>query len=206
MNISQPFKGVPLWEFNGLDIPDIDLYSYRNVSAQESKPVMSAEIYKKRTVIENKDLSHCEKYVKVESQIKDVIAAIQKQSTEMIYVEDGEYKTLLLMQGAWNMRNYKNIEFIMDKKGFNMGYHLDNRNIKCNLFLNLKDNISSTEFMILNRPFPWTHESYVCDKKEWKAPSQKGSGYFYFNEDRLWHKIEVEDDERLIAMMGVTME
>ena len=49
MNISQPFKGVPLWEFNGLDIPDIDLYSYRNVSAQESKPVMSAEIYKKRT-------------------------------------------------------------------------------------------------------------------------------------------------------------
>ena len=206
MKFSQPFEGVPLWEFSGLDIPDIDPYSYQSFSAQEKKNIMSDDIYKKRLVIDFEHLEGCPKYEKVISEIEKCILTIKAEQPDRIYTAEGEYTTLLFMMDAWNMRDYKNTEFVLDRKGFNMGYHLDNHNIKCNLFLNLKDNVSSTEFLILNNPMPWNYEEYKCVPREWKGPTNKGTGYFYFNEDRLWHKINVDDEERFIAMMGVTIE
>ena len=94
---------------------------------------------------------------------------------------------------------------VIDNSSFFMGYHLDNRNIKCNLFLNLQHNISSTEFSIVNQHTPFNTTEFKPSIREWKGPTEKGTGYFWFNCPELWHRINVTDVERKIAMMGVTI-
>ena len=196
MKISQPFDDMPLWQFENIDIPELNYSKYRYKSIQNDNSLLNDPKYAKRKKITYIVLDHCDDFKQIKMQIIDLIENIKKTNTLPI-------ETLYTIN-AWDMRGYP-IDIVIDNSSFFMGYHIDNRNIKCNLFLNLQDNMSSTEFSIVNQHTPFNTTEFKPSIREWKGPTEKGTGYFWFNCPELWHKIYVTDVERKIAMMGVTI-
>lgn len=205
MKFSKPFDDELLWEFDGLEIPEIDFNKFESMSAVNN--VMSENIYSKRTKYIKKNIERFPEYALILDQVKNLIEKIKAdEGTNELYSFDSktETKSLLYFINTWDMKGY-DLEFIYDKKGFNMNYHIDNRQVKLNLFLNLQDNKNSTEFKILDQFNPNTIEHNTkLDSRYWQGPTHRGSGYLFFNTSDLWHKINVEED-RYFAMMGVLL-
>ena len=196
MKISQPFDDMPLWQFENIDIPELDYSKYTQNSMQNDNSLLNDPKYAKRKKITYIVLNQCEDFKQIKMQVIDVIENIKKTNTLPI--------DILYPIDPWDMIGYP-IDIIIDSLPFYMGNHLDNRNIKCNLFLNLQHNISSTEFSIVNQHTPFNTTEFKPSIREWKGPTEKGTGYFWFNCPELWHRINVTDVERKIAMMGVTI-
>lgn len=205
MNISKPFEDQLIWEFDGLTIPPLDFSKYAGELANENNSVMSDPMYSKRKKYNKKNLQKYPEYEYLVNQIKQVIDKVKEEvSSDELYVVDPstDTKTLLYFIDTWNMREY-DLELVEDKKGFSMDYHIDNRHVKLNLFLNLQNNKDSTEFKILEQNNVISHNSEIKRScRDWKGSTHKGSGYLFFNTSDIWHKIEVTED-RYIAMMGV---
>jgi hypothetical protein len=196
MKISQPFDDMPLWQFENIDIPELNYSKYPHNSVQNNNSLLDDPKYANRKKIISNVLDHCEDFKQIKMQIIDLIENIKKMNTLPIEI--------LYSINAWDMDGYP-IDIVIDNSLFFMGYHIDNRNIKCNLFLNLQDNMSSTEFSIVNQHTPFNTTEFKPSIREWKGPTEKGTGYFWFNCPELWHRIHVTDVERKIAMMGVTI-
>lgn len=202
MRINKPFDNLPLWEFFDIDIPEIDYDSYymktmKQLNADTGIDCLQDPIYDKRFKCSPKgDIA----YDKLCVNVEDILKKISETEGNNRSVEMDN--TVLLISGAWDL-NRADIEVCVDKFGYNMGYHLDNRNVKSNMFINLEDNKSSTEFFIIEEINPANFDNYIPKKIEWKGPTEKGSGYFYFNNQRFWHKIDVTDEERKILMVGM---
>ena len=196
MKISQPFDDMPLWQFENIDIPELDYSKYTQNSMQNDNSLLNDPKYAKRKKITYIVLNQCEDFKQIKMQVIDVIENIKKTNTLPI--------DILYPIDPWDMIGYP-IDIIIDSLPFYMGNHLDNRNIKCNLFLNLQHNISSTEFSIVNQHTPFNTTEFKPSIREWKGPTEKGTGYFWFNCPELWHRINVTDVERKIAMMGITI-
>ena len=211
MKIVKPFADQPLWEFYDAEIPDIDYASYGFKTQAEIShlEVLEGEMFNKRMKISGPSLvgdPAYEEIRKINMQVVDQIRSQHKNKNEYSrYDKDGN-QYLLFCVNAWDM-GVCVPDLIVDKKGFWMGYHYDNRNIKANLFLNLEDNESSTEFLITDEVRPENFNKAESNEPvQYKAPSKKGSGYFYFNTNQLWHKIQVVDDERKISMWGIVIQ
>jgi|688.fasta_scaffold236590_2 hypothetical protein len=196
MKISQPFDDMPLWQFENIDIPELNYSKYRYISGQNMDFLTSDPIYSKRKRIEFTELNQCEDFKQIKIQVIDLIEKIKKTNTLRL--------DILYPMDAWDMYEYP-IDILIDNSSFDMGNHIDNRNVKCNLFLNLQHNMSSTEFSIVNQHTPFNTTEFKPSIREWKGPTEKGTGYFWFNCPELWHRIHVTDVERKIAMMGVTI-
>ena len=215
MRIVKPFAEQPLWEFYDAEIPDIDYSSYGFKTQAEIShlEVLDDDMFNKRMKILGSSLMGDPAYEqirKINMQVVDEIRSQHKNKNEYCRYDKNGNQYLLYCFNAWDMGPCTP-DLIVDKKGFWMGYHYDNRNIKANLFLNLEDNESSTEFLITDEINPTKlNEDATIDAQSdpihYKAPSKKGSGYFYFNTNQLWHKIEVVDDERKISMWGVVIQ
>jgi len=196
MKINQPFDDMPLWQFENIDISELDYSKYHAISTQNNNSLLKDPIYSNRKKILSNVLDHCEDFKKIKMQIIDLIENIKKMNTLPI--------DILYPIDTWDMFGCP-IDIVIDTSPFDMGCHIDNRNIKCNLFLNLQDNMSSTEFSIVNQHTPFNTTEFKPSIREWKGPTEKGTGYFWFNCPELWHRIHVTDVERKIAMMGVTI-
>lgn len=218
MRIVKPFEDQPLWEFYDAEIPDIDYasYGFKTQNQISNLEVLDGDMYNKRMKILGRSLLGdpvYEEIRKINMQVVDQIKSQHKNKNEYCRYDRNGNQYLLYCVNAWDM-GVCDPDLIIDKKGFFMGYHYDNRNIKANLFLNLEDNESSTEFLITDEINPIkltedTEDATIDSPNEpisYKAPSKKGSGYFYFNTNQLWHKIEVVDDERKISMWGVIIQ
>lgn len=205
MQISKPFEDQLIWEFDGLSIPELQFDKYDSEIASETISVMSDPIYSKRKKYTKRHLHQYPEYKNLVEQVEKVVKKIQESvSSDALYVVDihTQTKTLLYFIDTWNMKDY-DLEFIEDKKGFSMDYHIDNRHVKLNLFLNLQDNKDSTEFRILDQFNPVAINSGIAPSyRDWKGPTHKGSGYLFFNTSDVWHKINVTED-RYVGMMGV---
>lgn len=197
MKISQPFDDMPLWQFENIDIPELDYAKYYHKSGQVDDSLLADPIFSNRKKIEYTVLDQCKDFKQIKMQVIDVIEKIKKANTFPIH--------FLYPMDTWNMMGYQ-IDIVIDNLPFFMDYHIDNRNIKCNLFLNLQNNISSTEFCILNQHTPQNTTEFKPSIRKWKGPTEKGTGYFWFNCPELWHRISVTENERKVAMMGVYMQ
>lgn len=200
MKIIKPFSDLPLWEFYDVDIPHIDYDSFDFKTIKElnaDNPCLQDDIYTTRHKCKPFGDPSYEKLVK---NVHNVINNIKESegSPNIIMLDE----SLLFSMGAWSFEK-NDIDIIIDQQGYFMGYHLDNRNVKANLFLNLEDNESSTEFFITNTFQPDNFDNFIPTKTEWTGPTKKGSGYFYFNNSNFWHKIDVTEKERKILMMGI---
>lgn len=198
IKITKPFDDVPMWQFENVIIPDLDYSKYDINQVQNDNSILKAEVYSKRKKINAKILNNCSDFKIIKDQIRNVVEEIENTSHS-----DDVIDTLYCIN-PWDMDDYQ-IDIVIDNFQFFMGDHIDNRNIKCNLFLNLQDNQSSTEFSIVNSHTPFNSEEFKPSIRKWKAPINKGTGYFWFNSPEIWHKIHVTDEERKIAMMGVVI-
>jgi len=200
MKISKPFSDLPIWEFYEVDIPDLDYEKFDFKTLRElnkENPCLQDEIYEKRRKSSPIGNSSYDKLIQNVHSIIHTISESEDNSN-VIMVDN----SLLFSMGPWYFEKNE-AEIVIDNKGYNIGYHLDNRNIKANLFLNLEDNESSTDFFIIDPINTMNYDSYTPSKKEWSGPTKKGSGYFYFNNHTFWHKINVTEEERKILMMGI---
>jgi hypothetical protein len=80
-----------------------------------------------------------------------------------------------------------------DLPGYSMHSHYDNRAIFGNIFINMADNDCSTTFFDQGKP-------------AWTAPTKKGSGIFFLNDENLYHTINHEGKEdRYILVVPITL-
>jgi hypothetical protein len=194
IKITRPFDDVPLWQFENVIIPDLDYSRYEAKQVKNDNSILDLDVYSNRNKIYSNALDNCPDFKIIKDQVRNIVEDIEKSSN---------IDTLYCIN-PWDMNGYQ-IDIVIDNSKFFMGDHIDNRNIKCNLFLNLQDNKSSTEFSILNSHTPFNTEDFKPSNRQWKGPTNKGTGYFWFNTPELWHKINVKDEERKIAMMGVVI-
>ena len=65
MKISQPFDDMPLWQFENIDIPELNYSKYRYISGQNMDFLTSDPIYSKRKRIEFTVLNQCEDFKQI---------------------------------------------------------------------------------------------------------------------------------------------
>ena len=197
IKITKPFEDIPLWQFENVTIPALDYSKYNADQVKNNNATLQHDVYLNRKKIDAKHLNNCPDFKLIKDQVKNTVEEIQASSVDTAI-------DILYCINPWDMNEYP-IDIVIDNSQFFMGDHIDNRNIKCNLFLNLQDNESSTEFSVLNSHTPFNTGNFKPSVRYWKGPMKKGTGYFWFNTPEIWHKIQVTDEERIIAMMGVVI-
>lgn len=202
MKITQPLEGIPIWTFSGLDIPSFpeSIVSNRAGYADDVLELQDVK-YEKRQIVDVESNSENKKY------LQDVLNEIEK-AIDNIKAQDLCDKTKKILLDDWYGTEWKfsaknmHYEVIIDLQDYYMGWHLDNRKNKSNIICNLEDNNSSTEFLILDAPNPKNVDTFIPSKIRWKAPTEKGTGYFWFNHHTLWHQIEIKEKNRKIIKLS----
>lgn len=199
IKVTQPFQGLPLWTFSGLILPEFPECSGSTSAATyaDNVPSLQDEKYKKRQIL-NKETNK-QYQNEVISQIEKAKEKIKEfprcNETERTLLEDW-YGT------EWNFNiTDMHCEIITDYKEYYMGWHLDNRNTMANIICNLQDNQDSTEFCIVSQPTSSTLFEYFPTTENWKGPTEKGSGYFWYNSAAFWHQISINEEARRIAKL-----
>ncbi len=179
-----PKRPITCWFFEDIDFPD---YDYDNdIVWQGSKGqnvLLNNDIFDKRKMALRNDNEDGEIFKELSRLIKTLVLEIKENHP----IEGLTYAWPI---DTWSESELNNVQHIAcfdlkrDSVGFHMGEHLDNRNTKWTLIMNLKDNISST--------------TIHTDQGDLNIPNKKGSGVFYFNHENMYHSIgPVEDIDRL---------
>lgn len=179
-----PKRDITCWFFEDVDISE---YDYDNdivwKSSRNENILLDNEIFNKRDVATHEDNAEKEIFKELSGIIKRLVLEIKENHP----IEGLIYSWPANTWSESTLKDNENVAFFdikRDTAGFEMGPHLDNRNTKWTLIMNLKDNISST---IIH-----TSEGDIV------SPNKKGSGVFYFNHEDMYHSIgPVQDDERL---------
>lgn len=183
MKITKPFQNfkprtlpeLPIWFFEDVEIPDLDFDSinWDNLNKTE---LTSDKIYESRMIaIWGKDENY-KKFSDMRNITRNIIQEIKENHPR-------KGVSIIWPINTWVDSN-PYIHVKRDLDGFHMGPHLDNRNTKWTLIMNLKDNNNGTRFHIGN--------DIVT------GPTTKGSGVFYFNQEDLWHSIGPVEGTRYI--------
>ena len=203
IKITQPIEGLPLWTFSGLILPEFPESSNSSSAATyaENVPELQDEKYQKRQILnQNANDEYTNEVVtQIEKALEKIKDFPRSEATERILLEDW-------FGIQWNF-HAKNMhcEIITDYKGYYMGWHLDNRKVMANIICNLQDNQDSTEFLIIRQPTATALFEYSPTQEEWKGPTEKGSGYFWFNNPAFWHQITINEEARRIAKLALML-
>jgi len=199
MEIIRPFKDVCLWEFHGLDIPEINFSKFAGPSANNAG----------RLLYKNTKIRSSIEYTTVIPQLEKIIKEISNTENSNDLREGLNPRTsddmLLYFINVWEYKE-QNFEFLRDLNGYEMEWHMDNRHVKFNMIANLKDNVSSTEFKIMEQLTPHNVNDFKPRCIDYRAPTKRGSGILFFPTNRTWHRVIVKDEEeRHVVMMGSLM-
>tara|TARA_B100000965_G_scaffold386883_1_gene389589 strand:- start:4748 stop:5338 length:591 start_codon:yes stop_codon:yes gene_type:complete len=172
---------APLWELYNFDLPNC-AWEPEGVALQENgTPVDPYRINMKKPYSEkfneiwNKHTDEIVNYITT-CELPEVIDEMWKVYIKNFHIGHG------------------GMVVINDRKGFDMGWHADNRAILGVILVNLKDNINGTEFFA--NPIKGTP-----DHKIYTAPTQKGSGWFMLNNNQL-HRIR-SNANRMIGFQNL---
>ena len=206
MKVWQPFKDqfkakldsrqdLPIWFFEDVELPDLD---FMDVEWQSNKGRMitTDEIYSKRMTAIDDDNHEKEQFKVLKEIMKDIIRTCRDttNSEHLDYTWPIDTWQTNELDKGWNFP----IDLKLDNKGFTMGRHIDNRNTKWTLILNLRDNADSTTFN-LGEQFHGSRYEIDRDYVEY-GPKKRGSGVFYFNHEDVLHSIgPVTENGRLTA-------
>ena len=184
MNFHRPISSLPLWFIEDLTLPKIDYDSLKWETTRGEFSLLESEIYSKRDRASSLNNEDHPNILEIRNTIHQLLNEMEKT---------GDCKHIL--KWLWPMNTWKRDEnFYFDIKkdsaGFEMGEHLDNRNTKWSLILNLEDNTCSTEFHIRGIP------SFL-------GPTKRGSGVFYFNHHELLHSIKVDSTRYIVFNMNI---
>jgi hypothetical protein len=183
MNFHRPISNLPLWIIEDVPLPKMDYDSLKWENIRGGFSLLESEIYSKRDIASSDNNEDHPKIVEIRNTIHQLFDEIEKTC---------DCETL---KTEWPINTWKRDEnFYFDIKkdsaGFEMTPHLDNRNTKWALILNLEDNTCSTEF-------------HIKDKPSFSGPTKRGSGVFYFNHHELLHSINVDSTRYIVFYMNI---
>jgi len=185
-----PQRDISCWFFEDVDLPDHNYDELTWESIQGKNILTQNDNYSKRQVAEwdtNKD-------TKIFHELSSVLRTLVLNIKDNHPLRGVEISWPI---NTWNenilLNEHYGLSFDLkrDSKGFQMGKHLDNRNTKWTLIMNLKDHISSTTIH--------TTEGDI------NIPNKKGSGVFYFNHEEMYHSIGPIEDEDRITLFWMNM-
>jgi hypothetical protein len=185
-----PQRDIPCWFFENLEIEDYDYDSIVWDGIKGKNILTNTDNFSKRQVATHGDNSQTEVFQGLTVVLRKLVLEIKNnhplRGVEISWPAD-----------TWSDRFFENEHYNIpfdlkrDSKGFHMGKHLDNRNTKWTLIMNLKDHISSTVIH--------TNQGDIS------IPSKKGSGVFYFNHEEMYHSIGPIEDEDRITLFWMNM-
>ena len=174
MNLDLIHNDFPIWEVTDWQVPDID-YTQTHAYDQSSKHYKSSDL--RHTVSTSIDLYG--QGFEIQNMLRNndsvLLDQMWKGHLERFY---------------WPMGGYS---LLLDKPGFNMSEHIDNRYVLGVLIINLQDNPigSGTYFTDLN----------------WGGPVKKGTGVFFLNHNNTKHNIKQPGPEdRFILYQVLTLD
>lgn len=178
MKLYRPANDLPLWFFEGLSLPDMRYSEY------SWKPILGDvlsydDVYQKREILSENMVG--DEFTSIRNEIVKLLETLENSCDYNIEI-DWPINT-------WYKPEDFTFNIMKDYPGFSMGPHLDNRNIKWTLIINLEDNPTSTEFQL--------------PSKNISGPSKRGSGVFYFNHHELYHSISVPGIRYIIFYMNM---
>jgi len=203
LKITRPLKNIryksapeeiPLWFFEDVDLPAVD-YSKLNWESSRDSSLLVDEIYNKRDVAPwglnetNPDV------IQIRDIVDSIIGEIEKNhSTNNLEI--------IWPMSTWNPCGC--IDIKNDREGFNMGKHLDNRNIKWTFIMNLEDNEEST--IVHLDYFDAKDVTAARLKNSIHSPRKRGSGLMFFNHQAMLHSIgSISSHNRYIAFQMNTV-
>ena len=183
MNIELIHKNFPIWEITGWQVPYVD---YTKVIPFDQ----SSKYYKNNELRQEVNLPiDMSQSIRIEEMLKESDLLILDQMWK------GHLNRLVWPQGleGASFDRSGNTNILLDKPGFNMGPHIDNRFVIGVLIINLQDNpIGSGTF------FP---------ELDYTGPIKKGTGIFFLNHINTEHKIyQPGPQDRLIAYQTLTLD
>jgi hypothetical protein len=190
MNLTLPIDNYPVWEISGFDLLDVTIEKNAPVEYEFQDPLMKrGRVY---CTISDDDFY---------TTFKERCVTIEEYMTgDQILLDCPEVKNMwfnMLYNFRWPTNNPV---IIIDKPGFYMDPHIDNRNVLGILIINLQDNPegSGTRFFKdYNRPNVITYT----------GPVKKGTGIFMLNNWNTMHSIRNDSDkERIIAYRTITLD
>jgi hypothetical protein len=184
MNFYRPISSLPLWFIEDLPLPEIDYDSLNWENIRDESSLLHSEIYLKR-----------DKAPSAKNEDHPSIVEIRNTIHQMFDEMENSCDCNSILRWLWPINTWKrdeNFHFDIkkDSAGFEMYKHLDNRNIKWALILNLEDNTCSTEF-------------HINDQPSFSGPTKRGSGVFYFNHHEMLHSISVDSTRYIVFYMNV---
>jgi hypothetical protein len=183
MNFHRPISSLPLWIIEDVPLPKMDYDSLKWENIRGGFSLLQSEIYSKRdraSSTNNED----------NPIIVEIRNTIHKLFDEMEKTCDCETLKTEWPINTWKRDENFHFDIKKDSAGFEMGQHLDNRNTKWALILNLEDNTCSTEF-------------HIKDEPSFSGPTKRGSGVFYFNHHELLHSINVDSTRYIVFYMNI---
>ena len=176
MNLDLIHNDFPIWEVTGWTVPDID---YKNIAHkkfnQSSKHYKSSDL---RQILDL-DFNFYEQGVDIQNMLRE---------SDLLVIDQMWKGHLKRFQWPFD-----GLVTLLDKPGFKMSNHVDNRFVLGVLIINLQDNPegSSTQFPMLG----------------YSSPSKKGTGVFFLNHENTIHTIEQPGPEdRIISYQTLTID
>lgn len=166
----------PIWEISDWELPDIDHTGLKTETYdQSSKHYKSSDLRQ-----------HLNIELDMLTQGKQIQKMLNKNNLVVIdQMWKGHLERLQWPKGSTNI--------LLDKPGFNMGVHVDNRYVLGVLIINLQDN-------------PIGSGTYFPELK-YSGPTKKGTGLFFLNNDNTPHKVyQPGPEDRLIAYQTLTLD
>jgi len=191
MDMSLPISNYPVWEISGFDLPSVNIEKNGPVEYEFQDPLMKrGRVY--CTISD--DNFH--------TTFKERCATIEEYITgDQIITDCPEVKNMWfdhLYKFRWPTNNPV---IIIDKPGFVMDPHIDNRTILGILIVNLQDNPPGTGTQFLK------DYKMAPDVITYTAPVTKGTGIFMLNNWNTWHGITNNSNkERIIAYRTITID
>ena len=190
IKIRENDQEIPCWFFEDVDLGEFDSTKINWVSMKGKNILTESDNYIKRNVASRLENVNNPEFNYFGPIVQDIVKEIRDNHSS------------LGLEISWPMNTWSNAlldgnpenlhyDLKQDSKGFHMGPHLDNRNTKWTMIMNLKDHISSTVIH--------------TDQGDIKIPTSKGSGVFYFNHDSMLHSIGPTHDEERVTLFWMNM-
>ena len=182
IKIRENDQEIPCWFFEDVDLGEFDPTKINWVLMKGENILTDSDNFIKRNVATRPENVNNLEFNYFGPIVQDIVKEIRDNHSS------------LGLEISWPMNTWSNAlldgnpetlyyDLKKDSKGFEMGPHLDNRNTKWTMIMNLKDHISSTVIH--------------TDQGDIKIPTSRGSGVFYFNHDSMLHSIgPIQDEER----------
>lgn len=192
MDMSLPISDYPIWEISGFDLPSVNIKKNGPVEYEFQDSLMKkGRVY--CTISDNNFYT----------TFKEHCAIIEEYITgDQIITDCPEVKNMwfdLLYKFRWPANDPV---IILDKPGFSMDPHIDNRNVLGILLVNLQDNPpgSGTQFLK-------DYKKNAPNVITYTGPVTKGTGIFMLNNWNTWHSIvNNSNKERIIAYRTITID